>query len=130
MGNVTSLSSGPVYIGIEKDYFANAGIDLEIQTFQSSTEMAALLATNRQQIVAGAVSVNFLNSLEQGFPVKLMSSRNTLSTFHDLLLRTDLAGTVKTPADLKGRLVASNARGAVTTYELGKIIESAGRALP
>ena len=129
MGNVSSLSSGPIYIAIEKGWFTQAGIDLEIQQFQSSTDMAALLATNRLQIGAGAISVNFFNSLEQGFAVKLIGSRNTSPSFHNLLLRPDLADTVKKPADLKGRSIASNGRGSVTTYEVGKIVESGGLTL-
>ena len=129
VGNVSSTSSGPVYIAKDKGYFAKAGLDVELIVFESATDMAPLLATGRLQIASGAVTVNFFNSLEKGFPVKLMSSRNTSPTYHNLLLRTDLVGTVKTPADLKGRTIASNGRGSVTTYEVGKIVESAGLTL-
>ena len=129
VGNVTSTSSGPLYIAKDKGYFAKAGLDVEIVVFESATDMAPLLATGRLQIAAGAVTVNFFNSLEKEFPVKLMSSRNTSPTYHNLLLRPDLVGTVKTPADLKGRVIASNGRGSITTYEVGKIVESGGLTL-
>lgn len=129
IGNVSSLSGGPVYIALEKGYFAEAGFDVELHPFASAADMAALLATGRLKIAAGAVSVNFFNSLEQGFPTKIILSRNVSPTYHYLLVRSDLRNVIKGPRDLKGRTIASNARGSITTYEVGKMLEAGGLTL-
>jgi len=48
---------------------------------------------------------------------------------HQLLVRTELKGKINTIADLKGKNVGSNSVGAVTTYELGKLLATAGLTL-
>jgi NitT/TauT family transport system substrate-binding protein len=45
------------------------------------------------------------------------------------LLRPDLKDTVKSLKDLKGRVVASNGQGSVSTYETGKMLEGEGLKL-
>ena len=40
------------------------------------------------------------------------------------MLRPELKGTVKSLKDLKGRVVASNGQGSVSTYETGKMLET------
>ncbi len=129
VGSVPALSSGPLYIAKEKGYFAAAGLDVEIQHFPSSSDMAALVATGRLPIIGGALSAGFFNSVEKQIPVKLILSRNTTPAYNILMLRADLVGTVKTAADLKGRTLALLARGSVINYQAGKILESGGLTL-
>jgi hypothetical protein len=45
---------------------------------------------------------------------------------HKLLIRPDLADAIKTPGDLKGKIIASNGPGSVTTYEVAKILGKDG----
>jgi NitT/TauT family transport system substrate-binding protein len=42
------------------------------------------------------------------------------------MLRPDLKDQIKTPKDLKGKVIASNGQGSVSTYEVGKILEKHG----
>ena len=42
------------------------------------------------------------------------------------MIRPDLKDVIKTPADLKGKIIASNGPGSVSTYELGKMLEPYG----
>ena len=42
------------------------------------------------------------------------------------MLRPDLKDQVKTLAGSRGRIVASNGTGSVSTYEVGKMLETAG----
>ena len=45
------------------------------------------------------------------------------------MLRPELKDTVKSLKDLKGRSVASNGQGSVSTYEIGKMLEREGLTL-
>jgi NitT/TauT family transport system substrate-binding protein len=42
------------------------------------------------------------------------------------MIRPDLKDTIKSPKDLKGKVIASNGTGSVSTYEVGKILERDG----
>ncbi|MGE3935411.1 MAG: ABC transporter substrate-binding protein [Rhodospirillaceae bacterium] len=129
VGYVPATASGPLYIAKEKGYYADLGIDVEMHRIVSSSDMAAMLATNRLQVISGALSVGFFNSVEKGLPVKIMMSRNGAPAFHNLLVRTDLKDAIKTPADLKGRTIAIVARGSIIVYEVGKVLEKGGLTL-
>ena len=56
-------------------------------------------------------------------------SRVSTPLGHHLTLRTDLKDQVKEIRQLKGRVVATNGPGSVSTYEIGKILETGGLTL-
>ena len=45
---------------------------------------------------------------------------------HNLMLRPDLKGKITDLKHLKGKTIATNGQGAVSTYEVGKMLETAG----
>jgi NitT/TauT family transport system substrate-binding protein len=129
VGNVPSLSGGPLYIAKEKGYYDSFGLDVEIHRIAGSADSQAMLATNRMQVIAGAISAGFFNSVEKDLPVTIVLSRNLTPAYHNLLVRTDLKDVIKTPADLKGRTIMMNARGSIASYEVGSILAKAGLTL-
>jgi hypothetical protein len=46
------------------------------------------------------------------------------------MIRTDLKGEIKSVKDLKGRVIASNGPGSISTYEIDKILQSGGLGSP
>ena len=129
LGVVPSVPAGATYIAVEKGYFREAGIEVEMQNIESSATAMALLAGNRMQVVEGGVTPNYWNALSQGLPVILALERASTPLYHDMLIRRDLVGIIKTPADLKGRTIAEVAPGSSAHYEIGKVLESAGLSL-
>jgi NitT/TauT family transport system substrate-binding protein len=126
IGVVPSVPAGSTYIALEKGYFRDAGLDVTIGTLDSASQTIPFLASNRMQLVQGGVSVGYFNALAQGLPITMILDVGSSPLYHDLLVRPDLAGTIKTMADLKGRPVALVSAGAITTYELGKSLETGG----
>src|SRR5579862_2203476 len=120
LGVVPSVPAGATYIAVEKGYFRDAGIAVEMQNIESSATAMALLAGNRMQVVEGGVAPNYWNALAQGLPVILALERASTPLYHDMLIRRELVGVLKTPADLKGRVVAENAPGSSAHYEIGR----------
>ena len=94
--------------------------------FRSTANVIALLAQNRYQIVAGGISAGIFNALEKNLPITMLSDRVSTPIEHNLMLRPDLKDTVKSLKDLKGKVVASNGQGSVSTYEVGKMLEREG----
>ena len=129
VGDNPSLSGAPLYVALEKGYYREAGIDVQLEMSGTSSDMAVLLATNRLQVIGGALSAGFFNSLSKGLPIGLLMARATSPYFHYLMIRPDLKAKLREPSDLKGRTVAVAARGAILVYELAKILEAGGLSL-
>jgi NitT/TauT family transport system substrate-binding protein len=129
IGAARSVSNGAELIAIEKDYFREVGIKVEIDDIDTSANTIALLATNRLQIIAGGISAGYFNAIEKDLPVIIIADRVSTPIGHNLMLRPDLKDKVTNLAQLKGKVIASNGAGSVSTYEVGKMLETAGVAI-
>jgi NitT/TauT family transport system substrate-binding protein len=129
IGIARSVSNGAELIAIERGYFREAGIKVEIDDIDTSANTIALLATNRLQIVAGGVSAGYFNAIEKGLPIIIIADRVSTPIGHNLMLRPDLKDKITSLAQLKGKVIASNGAGSVSTYEVGKMLETAGVAI-
>ena len=122
VGIAKALATAATMIAIEKGYFKEAGVKVAIEELDSSANVMALLAQGQLQIIEGGISVGYFNAIERGLPITIVSDRVSTPLSHKLLIRPDLAEMIKTPGDLKGKVIASNGPGAVTTYEVAKIL--------
>ena len=126
IGLARSVSNGAELIAIDKGYFKDYGITVEIEDIDTSANTLALLAQNRIQIIAGGISAGYFNALEKDLPVTIIGDRVSTPIGHNLMLRPDLKDQVKDLKQLKGKVIASNGAGSVSTYEVGKMLETAG----
>src|SRR5581483_10950933 len=92
----------------------------------TTANVIALLAQNRYQIVAGGISAGIFNALQKNLPITMLADRVSTPIGHNLMLRPDLKDAVKSMKDLKGKVIASNGQGSVSTYEIGKMLEGEG----
>ena len=129
VGMARSTSSAAELMAIERGYFKEYGIKLEIEDLDSSANAIALLAQNRYQIVAGGISAGYFNALEKNLPVTIVADRVTTPIGHNLMLRPDLKDSIKDIRALKGKIIASNGPGSISTYETGKILETVGLSI-
>ncbi len=126
IGMVPSLPSAATYIANDKGWYRAAGIEVDIQNVDSAAAAMASVAANRLQVVEGGLASNYWNALAKGLPVIMASERGSSPLHHEIIVRNDLKGTIKSVADLKGRKIAIVAPGAILAYELGKTLETAG----
>jgi NitT/TauT family transport system substrate-binding protein len=126
IGIARSVSNGAELIAIEKGYFREVGIKVEIDDIDTSANTMALLATNRLQIIAGGISAGYFNAIEKGLPIIIIADRVSTPIGHNLMLRPDLKDKITSLAELKGKVIASNGAGSVSTYEVGKMLETVG----
>src|SRR6516165_1168489 len=126
IGMARSVSNGAELIAIEKGYFREVGIKVEIDDIDTSANTIALLATNRLQIIAGGISAGYFNAIEKDLPIIVIADRVSTPIGHNLMLRPDLKGKITSLAELKGKVIASNGAGSVSTYEVGKMLETVG----
>src|SRR3954467_2235762 len=126
VGIARSTSNAAELMALKHGYFKEVGIKLEWGDIDSTANGIALLAQNQYNIVAGGISAGIFNALEKNLPITMLSDRVSTPIGHNLMLRPELKGTVKSLKDLKGKVVASNGQGSVSTYEVGKMLEREG----
>ena len=129
VGMVKSISSVATLTAIEKGYFKAFGIKVETEDLDTSANVIALLAQNQLQLVEGGISAGYFNALEKNLPITMVMDRVTSPLGHHLILRPDLKGQVTRLRDLKGKVIASNGQGSVSTYEVGKMLETDGLSI-
>jgi NitT/TauT family transport system substrate-binding protein len=126
VGAVRSISTATILWGVEKGYFKEYGIKVVTETLDTAANSIALLAQNQLQLVEGGISAGYFNALEKNLPVTMVLDRVSSPLGHNLMLRPDLKGQITQLRQLKGKTIATNGQGAVSTYEVGKLLESDG----
>lgn len=126
IGMVKSISSVATLTAIEKGYFKEFGIKVETEDLDTSANVIALLAQNQLQVVEGGISAGYFNALDKNLPITMVMDRVSSPLGHHLMIRPDLKGQITRLRDLKGRIIASNGQGSVSTYEVGKMLETDG----
>src|SRR6266545_7523895 len=126
VGAVRSISTATILWGIEKGYFKEYGIKVVTETLDTAANSIALLAQNQLQLVEGGISAGYFNALEKNLPVTMVLDRVSSPIWHNLMLRPDHKGQITQLRQLKGKTIATNGSGAVSTYEVGKMLESDG----
>ncbi len=129
IGLVKSISNAANLWGIEKGYFREVGIKLVPEDLDTSANVLAFLARNQMQIIEGGISAGYFNGVESNLPITVVMDRVSSPLGHNLMLRPDLKGRITRLSQLKGKAVASNGTASVSTYEVGKLLESDGISL-
>src|ERR1700716_478651 len=129
VGTVRSISTATILWAAEKGYFKEYGIKVVTETLDTAANSIALLAQNQLQLVEGGISAGYFNALEKNLPITMVLDRVSSPLGHNLMLRPDHKGQITQLRQLKGKTIATNGSGAVSTYEVGKLLESDGLTL-
>lgn len=121
-GNVPSFVYAGFYVGIDRGYFAERGLEVELVLTRGG-DTAFQIAGNTLQFAGGSPDSAFFNGLKRGLPLMAISSLavNPPDQSSNLLVvRKDLldSGAVTKVEQLKGRKVANLVPGGITEYLL------------
>lgn len=124
-------ATAPLYIALEKGYFADAGLDVELVPIKASSDIPALLATGDVDFGTGQPNATFYNAAASGIddPVVLATNAYDEGTrLPGLMVRSDLVddGEVSDAGDLAGRTVAVIGPSTSSQYFAESAIRSAG----
>lgn len=126
VGMARSLASLGTYMAIEKGYFKEAGVDVEIIDLDSSADAMAILAQGQMQMIEGGIGAGFFNALDRNLPIIIAADRTSSPIGHKIIVRSDLKDKIKSAKDLKGTITTTNGAGSISLYETGKVLESVG----
>ena len=131
MGELPSISNAGLYIAIEKGFFQEKGITVDIERFASGAKMIAPLATGQIDVAIGTPSAGLFNAIAGGMDFRIVADKGQARPGHSfcpIIVRKDLveSGRVKSLKDLKGMKIASGAKGINLDYLLAKMLEHEG----
>lgn len=137
VGYIPIFIYAPYYIAIEKGYFREQGIEVELQALQGGAQILTQVVTGNLDTGAGGIGPAALNlakeTLDRGnreLPFVIVSplhiERPPLTTSLVISPRSWENGTIRSIADLRGKRVATNDRGAATSYWIGLALATAG----
>jgi NitT/TauT family transport system substrate-binding protein len=123
-----------LYRAIDKGYFADEGINMDLTVVQSASNAIAFAGSGQLDAAFGNIGDSFFNAVNRNVNVKVVGGMTysphdpKQTTSAPLVVRKQLAdsGAVKSPADLKGRKVALNTTGGIQEYLLSYALQPAG----
>jgi NitT/TauT family transport system substrate-binding protein len=131
VGAYASISDAPLYIAVDKGYFKEQGLKVELVQINSGATMMTQLASGDLDASGGSPGAGVYNAVRQGIPFKIVADKGSALPGHGyfaFVVRKDLSDQIKTPADLKGRLLAVTGykNGASSEVTIGKLLDSGG----
>jgi NitT/TauT family transport system substrate-binding protein len=125
------MAEAALYVALERGYFAQAGLAVDLVTGATGAEAMQFLASGHTEVSFSGVTAALFNSLGRGIPVKLVAPADAYypgASSVYLMVRQDLfdRGEIQDYADLAGRRVAIPVRGAFIHYLVALALRRAG----
>ncbi|HZR99491.1 MAG TPA: ABC transporter substrate-binding protein [Chloroflexota bacterium] len=134
MADTLAFVSAPLMIAVEKGFFKEQGIDLQIEVAAGGADVIPQLATGEIDVTHGGISPAMFNAIARGVEVRVIGPMNIIpqgTGSTQLLIRKELAdrGEIRSPADLRGRRIAVNTSGSLVSWQLDKVLEREGMSI-
>jgi NitT/TauT family transport system substrate-binding protein len=128
VGTLPIANAAPMYLGMEKGFFEEEGLELQPQMAQSGNELiTALVAGESQFAFLGYVPV--IVGRSRNLPVKVVANADNGAETVDeewQLILSRKGSSIREPADLAGRTVAVNALKGVAEVGLKAALDEEG----
>lgn len=133
LGMLRLTSSAPLFIAMDKGFFAEEGIEIEPQWFDSAHPIAVSTASSKVDVGATGITASLYNMAANGQKLGIVADKGREQKGYSssaLLVTTDNynAG-VKSLKDLKGKRIGITQKGSTFHYMLGRMLETQGMSL-
>jgi NitT/TauT family transport system substrate-binding protein len=129
VGYVPVLVFAPVILAHDKGYFAEYGLDVQLEPLPGGSDMVVLTANGDFDIGVGGAGPAYFNASERGIDLKIIGplhmERSPQATPLVVSKKRFDSGELTKVSDLKGKKVSVNARGA-TEYWLYTALQTDG----
>ncbi|MDQ3655211.1 MAG: ABC transporter substrate-binding protein, partial [Chloroflexota bacterium] len=122
----------PIFVALEKGYYAEQGLDVTLEALPGGADLIALTANNQFQISAAGAGPAFWNAVALGLPINVIApghqEGDPVATPLMVSRAACESGSIRGVADLQGKRVSVNARGG-TEYWLAAALGTGGLTL-
>jgi NitT/TauT family transport system substrate-binding protein len=131
---VPIINFAPLFVAIDKGYFADQKLAVEPQVLQGGADTIGLLGNGKLDASFSGVSTGTFAAIHGGIGIKLVlpiseHPKSGGGYAGALMIRKALSGEVHSAKDLKGKTVAINAPGGLAEYLLAATLGKYGLAL-
>ena len=126
-----TMAIAAVFVGLDKGYFSEEGIDLRLEPLTAGSDILAQVGAGNLHAGTGSGAVLY-NAFNRGLDLKVLAPTQSNDPVgpaaNTILVRSALVdgGQVKSVADLRGRKIAINARGVASEYAVDLILREGG----
>ena len=106
LGTVPTVGDGPLICAIERGYFREVGLEVELVPFQGVIQMMPLIVRGDLKMIGGTLSASYFNSVARGMPLSYFVNRARSPVWHGLIVTKALADKVGSKGLVIGSLVA------------------------
>jgi NitT/TauT family transport system substrate-binding protein len=128
-GNVEAISAAPLYLAQERGYFADMGLEVNVQPFTTGGDMIPVLANGQLDAGKGTLSAGLFNAIARNVPIKIVADAGSNLpgfVYTSIVLRKQFAEQFSGWADFKGRKFASTGLDNSGVYRFDKLMRSVG----
>ena len=133
VGALKLTSSAPLFIGVEKGFFKEFGVEPELVFFQAAAPIATALAAGQIDVGATGLTAALYNIVLGGEKLWIVADKGREWPGYPLtaiVVQKELAdGGLKGVADLKGKRIGITQLGSTFHYHLGNVLEKHGLTL-
>lgn len=123
------VSDAGILIGMAKGYYQDVGIKIEGVQFNSGQEMINQLAAGQLDVGATVTASGLLNAMSRDIPVKIVADKGINvpgQGYYRLVVRKDLANSIKDFSDLRGRRIAVVGTASLDEICLARVLAKGG----
>jgi NitT/TauT family transport system substrate-binding protein len=132
LGVLKLTSSAVLFLGVERGFFKEFGIEPELVYFQAAQPIAVALASGDVDVGATGLTAGLYNIVAGGVPIWIVADKGREWPDHNLtalVVRKDLHDNgVRTMRELKGRKIGVTQIGSTFHYNVGRYLEKEGMA--
>lgn len=122
-------SEAPIYIALEKGYFREEGLEVEVVVGLPPTQSVPALGTGDIDTSQGAIGPSIFRAIERGINLKLVAPMSYMTERNSsvwLCRRSGLQDRLRSLGDLRGARMAVVALGSINDYALAAAFQREG----
>ncbi len=134
VGHVPVTIYAPLFIAADKGYFEEEGMRVELLPVEGGTDNVVQVAAGNFDVAGGGIGAGMLNAIARDIEFEIVAPLHTerpplTSPLVVSKARYD-SGELTSVADLAGKKVSTNSKGAATEYWLWRALQQGGLDFP
>jgi NitT/TauT family transport system substrate-binding protein len=131
VGTSTGVTAAPLFLGLERGYFRELGLDVDPIPFNSAAEMFQPLAASQLDVASVDTGAGIFNALARGLPLRFVADSGHTEAGRStttLMARKDLydSGALRELSDLRGKRISPIAQGSTVDAQVHRALALGG----